>query len=164
GLRQLHLGGQPHHVYRDLGDFKILQNDFDDTGVDELTDLPQRGAADAEASRCRAVNRARTIRAQPPTYAYALVPARKAQWPSFRVVVIRSPQNTAVPCELVGVLGSTVRGEIGRRSKNHGAQLTYASGFEPGVGQVADAHGEVEALLGEIDRPIRGLKLDLDPW
>lgn len=123
----------------------------------------RRGGIDRLQRHARAVQRGgqqhlRFVGAQVAAHRHrdALAPVRELPQAAPEVRI----REAVVRRQVLRTARRAVRGQVGGRGAHHRGALAQRAGDEVGVQVVADAHGQIDALLHEVDRP--GIDVQVD--
>ena len=70
--------------------------------------------------------------------------------------------DAGVLAQFLGMRGAAVLREVGGRAEYDAPQGAEPPSLQAGVGQVADAHDEVEAFVGQVGEGVGELQVDVD--
>ncbi|KDB89835.1 hypothetical protein AZ17_1208 [Bordetella bronchiseptica D989] len=75
---------------------------------------------------------------------------------------VDGPDDAGVLAQFLGMRGAAVLREVGGRAEDDAPQGAEPPSLQAGVGQVADAHDEVEAFVGQVGEGVGELQVDVD--
>jgi len=141
---------------------EIVEDADEFARVDLGLDLPRRAPCDPQTRRAPRVEHLAIGAIEPPTRPQMHQFAIDHEGPAARLARVAAERQAFVACQFAGVLRRPGAFQVGRRRHAEAPVVGQSNADEAAVGEVADAHGTVEALVDDVDDPVREVEREAD--